>query len=104
MNMLIMTIFNEKSQDTAASKKYHETGVEIIESSSSSQECGYDENQTKKLIRKIDWALLPFLALLYLLSFLDRTNIGNARLANLEKDLGMSGLEYNVRVSSRWRF
>ena len=33
----------------------------------------------------------------YRLSFLDRTNIGNARLAGLEKDLGMKGLDYNVR-------
>ena len=30
----------------------------------------------------------------YSLSFLDRTNIGNARLFKLEFDLGMSGLEY----------
>jgi hypothetical protein len=33
--------------------------------------------------------LIPFLALLYLLSFLDRTNIGNARLDTLELDLGL---------------
>ena len=32
----------------------------------------------------------------YLLSFLDRTNIGNARLAGLERDLNMEGLDYNV--------
>ena len=32
-----------------------------------------------KLIRKIDWRLLPWLSLLYLLSFLDRTSIGNAK-------------------------
>ncbi|KAM5357724.1 hypothetical protein ACJZ2D_015971 [Fusarium nematophilum] len=50
---------------------------------------------TKRLIRKIDWAIIPFVALLYLLSFLDRTNIGNARLDNLEADLGMSGLMFN---------
>lgn len=55
----------------------------------------WDETATKKLIRKIDWRLIPFLALLYLLSFLDRTNIGNARLDTLEADLGMSGLQYN---------
>lgn len=71
--------------------------VEMVESgSTSSQEIGYDAKATSKLIRKIDWVLLPFLALLYLLSFLDRTNIGNARLAGLEKDLGMTGLDYNV--------
>lgn len=29
------------------------------------------------------------------LCFLDRTNIGNARLENLEEDLGLRGLQYN---------
>ena len=57
----------------------------------------YDAKATQRLLRKIDWYLLPFLALLYLLSFLDRANIGNARLAGLEKTLNMSGLDYNVR-------
>lgn len=35
----------------------------------------------KKLIRKLDWALVPWLSFLYLLSFLDRTSIGNARVS-----------------------
>lgn len=74
--------------------------VEMIESlsSNSSENLGYDEKATKRLVRKIDWRLLPFLALLYLLSFLDRTNIGNARLAGIEKSLGMKGLNYNVSI------
>ncbi|KAH8155576.1 uncharacterized protein LAJ45_00586 [Morchella importuna] len=59
----------------------------------------FDAARTKKLLRKMDWHLVPFLALLYLLSFLDRTNVGNARLAGLEKDLGMSGLDYNVALA-----
>jgi MFS family permease len=33
------------------------------------------------------------------LSFLDRTNIGNARLAGLEADLGMKGLDYNIALA-----
>ena len=33
----------------------------------------------KKLLRKLDWALIPWLSFLYLLSFLDRTSIGNAK-------------------------
>ena len=53
---------------------------------------GWDLQSTKKLVRRIDYHLIPFLALLYLLSFLDRTNIGNARLDNMEKDLGMDPL------------
>jgi hypothetical protein len=76
--------------------------IENLESASaSSQDLAFDEKATRRLIRKIDWTLLPFLALLYLLSFLDRTNIGNARLAGLEKDIGMSGLDYNVSIIRR---
>lgn len=56
---------------------------------------GFDAAATKKLVRRIDWHLIPFLACLYLLSFLDRTNIGNARLETLEKDIGLSNLQYN---------
>ncbi|KAI5781445.1 major facilitator superfamily domain-containing protein [Geopyxis carbonaria] len=58
----------------------------------------FDKERTAQLLRKMDWNIVPFLALLYLLSFLDRTNIGNARLAGLEKDLGMTGLDYNVAL------
>jgi len=44
---------------------------------------------------KMDLWLVPWLSLLYLLSFLDRTNIGNAKVANLEKSIGMVGRDYN---------
>ncbi|KAF5250704.1 hypothetical protein FANTH_4147 [Fusarium anthophilum] len=49
----------------------------------------------KKLMWRVDLALIPWLSFLYLLSFLDRTNIGNARLAGLEVDLGMVKGDYN---------
>lgn len=59
--------------------------------------------ETKRLLRKIDWSLLPLLSLLYLLSFLDRANIGNARLAGLEEDLNMTGKwDYSVRPSTEY--
>ncbi|KAL9947427.1 hypothetical protein ACHAO3_005368 [Verticillium nonalfalfae] len=48
----------------------------------------------KALIRKIDYKLLPALGLLYLLSFLDRSNVGNARIEGMTSDLGISGNEY----------
>lgn len=49
----------------------------------------------KKILRKMDWHLIPMLALLYLLSFLDRGNIGNAKIEGLVETLGMSGAQYN---------
>jgi sugar phosphate permease len=48
---------------------------------------------------KVDLWLIPWLSLLYLLSFLDRTNIGNARLAGLEKDLNMVPSDYNMSLT-----
>ncbi|KAI1105475.1 MFS general substrate transporter [Jackrogersella minutella] len=49
----------------------------------------------KKILRKMDLRLIPMLALLYLLSFLDRGNIGNAKIEGLQEDLKMSADEYN---------
>lgn len=48
----------------------------------------------KALLRKLDLKLLPPLTLLYLLSFLDRSNVGNARLEGLVDDLHISGEQY----------
>jgi hypothetical protein len=47
---------------------------------------------TKKVLRKMDIRLIPNLALLYLLSFLDRGNIGNAKIQGLTEDLRMTGV------------
>lgn len=48
----------------------------------------------KKLLRKLDMHLLPGVCALYLLSFLDRSNVANARLEGLTTDLGMTGNQY----------
>ena len=55
---------------------------------------GFDRKGEVKLPRKMDMRLIPVLAILYLMSFLDRGNIGNARLAGLETDLNLVGNEY----------
>ncbi|KAK4122992.1 MFS general substrate transporter [Parathielavia appendiculata] len=49
----------------------------------------------KAILRKMDLRLIPVLALLYLLSFLDRGNIGNAKIEGLQEDLGMTDDQYN---------
>ncbi|KAF2184062.1 MFS general substrate transporter [Zopfia rhizophila CBS 207.26] len=52
----------------------------------------------KRILRKMDLRLIPMLALLYLLSFLDRGNIGNAKIEGLVEDLGMTGPQYNCNL------
>ncbi|KAF3067218.1 hypothetical protein GL218_08549 [Daldinia childiae] len=53
----------------------------------------------KKLLRKLDLHIIPLVMLLYTFSFLDRVNIGNARLYGLETDLGLVGNQFQVAVS-----
>lgn len=48
----------------------------------------------RALLRKLDWRLLPAVGILYLLSFLDRSNVGNARIEGLATDLHMTGNQY----------
>ncbi|KAJ4251418.1 hypothetical protein NW762_011400 [Fusarium torreyae] len=48
----------------------------------------------KALLRKLDARLLPAVGVLYLLSFLDRSNVGNARIEGMVDDLNMTGNQY----------
>jgi MFS family permease len=47
------------------------------------------------VIRKLDWHLLPLVFVLYSLSVLDRSNLGNAKLAGMTKDINLTGNRYN---------
>ncbi|RIB02946.1 major facilitator superfamily domain-containing protein [Gigaspora rosea] len=58
-----------------------------------------EREKEQTLLRKIDSRIVPLMLLLYLLSFLDRVNIGNAKLANLERDIGLVGNEFNWSLS-----
>lgn len=53
----------------------------------------------KKILRKMDMFLVPLMCLLYFLSNLDKSNIGNAEVAGLSKDIGLKGKEYNIAVT-----
>lgn len=55
----------------------------------------HNARMTRAILFKTDTRVLPILALLFLCSFLDRTNVGNAKIIGLEEDLGISNLQYN---------
>lgn len=59
-------------------------------SRSDDEEVGPVQVSEGALLRKIDFRLLPAVGVLYLLSFLDRSNVANARIEGLATDLGMS--------------
>ncbi|SCO84588.1 related to putative tartrate transporter [Fusarium oxysporum] len=56
----------------------------------------FPEERKKAVIRKVDWRLIPMLVLLYLIAYLDKTNIGNAKIEGMTDDLHLKGIEYNI--------
>ncbi|KIV79946.1 hypothetical protein PV11_07485 [Exophiala sideris] len=53
----------------------------------------------QKLVRKVDLHVLPQLVLIYLLSYIDRSNVGNAKLFSALTDLKMSGQDWNTALA-----
>ncbi|KAM0745965.1 MFS general substrate transporter [Meredithblackwellia eburnea MCA 4105] len=58
-----------------------------------------DRAVERRVVYKLDRLLCPLFFLIYLVTFIDRANIGNARVAGLEKDLKLVGYQYNISLS-----
>ncbi|KAI8148988.1 major facilitator superfamily domain-containing protein [Fennellomyces sp. T-0311] len=58
-----------------------------------------DEKELKRLMWKLDRRIIPYIALLYLCSYLDRINIGNAKIAGLMETIDITESEYNWALS-----
>ncbi|KAL4867113.1 hypothetical protein BDV12DRAFT_186881 [Aspergillus spectabilis] len=54
--------------------------------------------EEKRLVRKLDWRILPCCWVLYLLGFLDRANVGNAKTGGMEDDFNLSSNQYSIIV------
>ena len=52
-----------------------------------------DRDSNASTMARVTWRLLPFLLLLYIISWLDRVNVGFAKL-QMNADLGMSDTAY----------
>ncbi|CAG7925649.1 unnamed protein product [Penicillium olsonii] len=60
---------------------------------------GFTDEQRKKVLWKLDIRLVPMLAFLYLIAYIDRANIGNAKIEGLLEDLNLSGEQYNIALA-----
>lgn len=59
----------------------------------------FPEDARKRLIRKVDIRLVPMLLFLYLITYIDKVNIGNAKIEGLLPSLHMNGNDYNVALA-----
>jgi hypothetical protein len=53
----------------------------------------------KRLTRKFDKHVVPWLFGLWLLAFIDRSNIGNARIDGLAEDLHLDANKFNIALA-----
>ncbi|TVY87273.1 putative ABC transporter ATP-binding protein, partial [Lachnellula willkommii] len=60
----------------------------------------YTPDEEWAVVRKFDRKLVLFVALLYMLSFLDRSNIGNAKIAGLDIDLELDSYRYEWVITA----
>ncbi|KAF2084638.1 MFS general substrate transporter [Saccharata proteae CBS 121410] len=58
----------------------------------------FDPTVERRILRKLDFQFVPVLFCLFLVSFIDRGNIGNAKIQGLDKSLHLHGNQYNMAV------
>ena len=84
------------------SAKEERLATELLVREALRDEADPSDEVVKKLIRKIDYRLVPPLAFLYAIALVDRSNLPNARLAGMDQELGISiGNRYTFLVMVR---
>lgn len=78
---------DEDDLDSRPPRRIRRTSTQSFELYTPDEEC--------LVRRKLDTHLVLFVALLYMLSFLDRSNIGNARVAGLVQDLNLTDNQFD---------
>jgi hypothetical protein len=82
--------------ETIAQQKPEELNLETLPTQNTTGSLQvFSKHEEDAVIKKLDWHLMPLIFILYSLSVLDRSNLGNARLAGLTKDIDLSGRRYD---------
>ncbi|KAI0676590.1 MFS general substrate transporter [Trametes maxima] len=73
---------------------------EYPDTESSTGKDGLPSPRAAAVFRKMDFIVLPVVTLIYFISSLDRSNIGNARIAGLQKQLHMTDTQYSIALTA----
>ncbi|KAI9263337.1 major facilitator superfamily domain-containing protein [Phascolomyces articulosus] len=90
---------SSSNQDIVDLEKDKNTGIRIVHDEKTSEYVPPDDKEIKRLMWKLDLRIVPLVAMLYLCSFLDRVNIGHAKLAGIMDDLHISESLYMWSLS-----
>lgn len=89
----LVPVKHEKEKSILTEKPGYEVGVADILSVDDEK---LPDIKEKKLLRKIDLHIIPGITILYLLSFIDRGNIGNAKIEGMPQELNLHGNQWNI--------
>ncbi|KAJ5293586.1 hypothetical protein N7508_008407 [Penicillium antarcticum] len=84
--------------DSSGMKDMAKAASEQIEHASMHDESSFSPKEERALVQKIDLTLLPTIWIMYLLSYMDRTNIGNAKISGMESDLNLTSSQYSTAL------
>jgi hypothetical protein len=114
---------NEKELGLRSSSIDGNDGLRTVDAGFSPDqvEAHYDQKEVRRILRKVDFRLIPLLGVLYLyvraftasslprqvytdhingsLAYIDRSNIGNAKIAGMSEDLNLYGMRYNTALT-----
>lgn len=86
---------NEVVHDEGGEKMLFEENVGDSQGSESAGEFTWTVEEETVVRRKLDKVIVPLTTFLYLLCFLDRANVGNARIQGMGDDLHLVGVRFN---------
>lgn len=81
---------------TEVNKTIHDVETSTLQSQHDS--ATVDPVLEKKILRELDFNVVPVLGFFMFVSFVDRSNIGNAKIQGMTKELHMVGNDYNIAV------
>ena len=73
------------------------SSAEVTELSSTTSSTSHSPSE-RALLWKIDLHILPLLYLAYIVTFIDRANIGNVKIEGMLTDLHMAGKDYSMAL------
>ena len=99
-NVAVSDILDEKQHSSSqGSHPIEHIEKQISPSSSDYTTDDFDRQASARLTRRFDKHILPWLFGLWLLAFIDRSNIGNARIDGLATDLKLVEDKFNITLA-----
>lgn len=81
--------FVENNNDSDDNAHYFRQQIKVLDDLSNDNDDDYYRLEYKRLLRRIDLYLVVILALIFTVNFLDRVNIGQAKLDGLMDDINL---------------